>query len=138
MARSWDGTAKGQRSADGRFSKRRPSPRLTPWHGIRHTLAGMRGRTIDRNYRQRVKAPAMVADEIWAGLANGAYVRGVTRRTASGEGAMPVVGDLLLPGQVDVEPPLGSSQTAAAWEVTGLGRAHDGQWMVPVVGIRER
>ena len=81
----------------------------------------------------------MVADEIRAGLANGAYVRGVTRRTASGEGAMPVVGDLLLPGQVEtIEPPLGPSQTAAAWEVTGLGRAQDGQWMVPVVGIRER
>jgi len=52
---------------------------------------------------------------------------------------MPVVGDLLLPGQVETtEPPLGPSQAAVAWEVTGLGRARSGQWIVPVMGIRER
>ncbi len=75
---------------------------------------------------------------IRAGLANGKYVRGITARAASGEGAMPVVGDLLLPGHVvRVEPPVGRGQVAACWEVTGLGRAHDGRWTVPVVGIRE-
>lgn len=43
---------------------------------------------------------------------------------------------MLLPGQVDaIEPPLGHGQ-AVVWEVTGLGRATDGRWIAPVVGIQ--
>jgi hypothetical protein len=80
----------------------------------------------------------VATDVIRAGLANGSYVRGITAREATGDGAMPVVGDLLLPGQVArIQPPVRRGQVAACWEVTGLGRARDGHWTVPVVGIRE-
>jgi hypothetical protein len=99
---------------------------------------GMRQRSVDQAQHPRVHAPVIAADVIRAGLASGSYIRGVTSREATGDGAMPVVGDLLLPGQVGrIEPPLGRGQFAACWEVTGLGRARDGSWTVPVVGIRD-
>ncbi len=97
----------------------------------------MRQRSVDRVHQPPVRAPVIATDVIRAGLANGTYARGITARAATGDGAMPVVGDLLLPGQVvRVEPPVGRGQVAACWEVTGLGRACDGRWTVPVVGIR--